>query len=444
MANIAAVGCIVAFYLPLANGSLEKPGNSGILYPLELIVSILAWVFFTSWMMVGFVAVAKSSKGLAKLKATPETGDGIADNQTLTGVLRALRERQATNPKDKSFAMHGVLANLGVNISRPANLNESLGKVYENLFTDLVRWQPSLVTLLVDVGAVVSEPPWLPDPDCPSWVPDWRYAAQRVWVEPRHIYGHLGRKSSSDADLKVMIQDGELTIEGAKIGSLTHTSSELFTESDLRTNLTILSRGLFDLRQHLPVSDIYDGVARVAFSILHSRNYEPQPKAYPIHPTVQNAAEKFDGFLLLFFKSHRDAQKLSLVPLQDDYQAILLLMGELNAPDNSDLLEVINILFKCMYRRQQKLFVSADGGHAGAAPTHAELGDEIVLLRGVPVPMIARQKREDPKRRRDYDDPMPRYALIGPAYVPGYIGLLDPDFDRTKLDRLEWKEYKFR
>lgn len=58
-------------------------------------------------------------------------------------------------------------------------------------------------------------------------------------------------------------------------------------------------------------------------------------------------------------------------------------------------------------------------------------GDELLILRGVSVPMVA--------RRQENSQPA-AYTLLGPAYVPGYMGL--PKWDPSEINQT-WDEYRF-
>jgi len=56
----------------------------------------------------------------------------------ISGIVRALRQRDATEPRDRSYATHGSLARLGVVLSS-VDYGKSLGRVYQDLFTDMLR-----------------------------------------------------------------------------------------------------------------------------------------------------------------------------------------------------------------------------------------------------------------------------------------------------------------
>ncbi|KAK1777134.1 hypothetical protein QBC45DRAFT_470387 [Copromyces sp. CBS 386.78] len=95
----------------------------------------------------------------------------------LVAVVRALRERVATQARDKSFAMMGILERLGI-LPKPADHKKSLGHVYHELFVQLLRREPALIALLVDVDGTKGIRRRAAESEhglegALSWVPNW-------------------------------------------------------------------------------------------------------------------------------------------------------------------------------------------------------------------------------------------------------------------------------
>lgn len=86
----------------------------------------------------------------------------------LDSILQTLRNRRATNPKYKSYAMYGILESLGVHLST-LDYRKSQGQINHELMTDLLRWRPAAVTLLLDAGKLEANTRRTE----PSWVQDW-------------------------------------------------------------------------------------------------------------------------------------------------------------------------------------------------------------------------------------------------------------------------------
>lgn len=83
----------------------------------------------------------------------------------LSSIVRVIRERKVSEPRDRSYATHGVLRRLGLPLTS-ADYKKSLGEVYQDFFTDLLRWEPCLISLILDVDRDAF-------PDSPSWTPNW-------------------------------------------------------------------------------------------------------------------------------------------------------------------------------------------------------------------------------------------------------------------------------
>lgn len=83
----------------------------------------------------------------------------------LSSIVRVIRQRKVSEPRDRSYATHGVLRRLGLPLTS-ADYRKSLGEVYQDFFTDLLRWEPCLISLILDVDHDAF-------PDSPSWTPNW-------------------------------------------------------------------------------------------------------------------------------------------------------------------------------------------------------------------------------------------------------------------------------
>lgn len=101
----------------------------------------------------------------------------------LNGVWMALRKRKSSMAHDKSFGLFAILSTCGARPS-PSNYSHDIKETYRTLFHDLLSWQPTAITLILD-GCV--ENPI--DPSWPSWLPDWRTAERNGWLVNRFCLG---------------------------------------------------------------------------------------------------------------------------------------------------------------------------------------------------------------------------------------------------------------
>jgi hypothetical protein len=111
------------------------------------------------------------------------------DRQYLASAIAiAIRVRQVSNPKDKSYCMYGVLQSLDVHLTPPDYIQEN-EQVFKAFFLDLLRWQPAMLALLADAGM------W-PSSDIsslsPSWLPRWEAEPTSMWVPDAYIFDTNG------------------------------------------------------------------------------------------------------------------------------------------------------------------------------------------------------------------------------------------------------------
>lgn len=129
----------------------------------------------------------------------------------LFSIIRVLRERTVSEPKDRSYAIHGVLRRLGMQLS-PVDYGRSLSQVYQDLFTDLVRWEPRMVSLILDATAGAFS-------DSPSWVPNWNGPKESL-VERKYII-ELGTIQPESRGVELRARSGKLfsslSINGSRL-----------------------------------------------------------------------------------------------------------------------------------------------------------------------------------------------------------------------------------
>ena len=91
-------------------------------------------------------------------------------------VLRMSRRQQATEPKDKVYALYGLLQQLEIPLLAEPDYSpdHSLEEAYRNFAVSIINWHHSLDLLLEASG------PW--GTNAPSWVPQWNRPYRRVRV----------------------------------------------------------------------------------------------------------------------------------------------------------------------------------------------------------------------------------------------------------------------
>ncbi|KAF1998514.1 HET-domain-containing protein [Amniculicola lignicola CBS 123094] len=149
-------------------------------------------------------------------EAHSDTSFALLDNDHL-GIVHALRYRDVGNPKDKSFALYGVLRSMEVNLSNP-DYRKPTHIVYKELFMDLVRWRPACISLLLDAGLPAM-------PDSPSWVPQWDRSRIHKWMPDEEFVpkDQPDKESNPEESSPVLIiTDEELHLSGRFIDEVEH------------------------------------------------------------------------------------------------------------------------------------------------------------------------------------------------------------------------------
>lgn len=321
-------------------------------------------------------------------KHIPETEEAL-----LVGMLKALRERKSFEPKDRVFGLYGVLQALEVTPHKETKVDstKTLGEVYWELFRDLLLWNPRLLCLLVDVGPTI--------PHAPSWVPDWSTLRERSWIKHDIVYGSV--KSNASAP-RVDISGRALTVQGNILGAATFVTGPFIkldcgkrdinhheTRRNLAAAISKLSGWLAAIRRDVPVSPVYESLPKAILDALYGQVSSFDRADGPIF-------NKWRGILSQRQPRVNEASTDDLLDrLADDRLALEFTV------------KICNTLCE-----KRGLFFSIDG-HIGSGPLNMLVSDKIVLVNGVPRPLILREDAQRPGM----------YRVIGPAFVCGFTEL---------------------
>ncbi|EAA33485.1 hypothetical protein NCU07840 [Neurospora crassa OR74A] len=323
----------------------------------------------------------------------------------LVAIIRVLRDRKAQEAHDKSFATHGVLKRLGISLPQP-DYKKPLGKVYHELYTELVKREPSCIALLSDVKGPALQ-------GAPSWVPSWGSEKLHL-VKDDTIYSRIEDPSRPDSlDLVKWNSETEIVVKGFFIGELSYTSQPIGREKRMdnvepvwRGSLTAIDewrRELVELYARQTPRCEYN-----SFSI--SLTLCPSSQSSP----ADWCEEDFRRWhKILTSPGYDDASRHELIELA-------LSEREFQARRFTDYI--------CRgFAGTASLFVSNDG-FVGKGPSGIEKGDEIYLIDGVGQPMIMRKQGVSGK-----------YRVIGPAFACHIKDLHTfEDGDRGVLDSKRW------
>lgn len=147
------------------------------------------------------------------LLTPPKTDVRWDDNlrHVFINVLNKSRSQESTDPKDKVYALYGLLQQLNISLPEPDYSNKhSLEDTYLGFTHSIIQWHRSLDILLEAAG------PW---GHAPSWVPDWSRSYQRVQ------YSDVGASTGSspqthDPPCTFSKNLRELMVSGKRVGKV--------------------------------------------------------------------------------------------------------------------------------------------------------------------------------------------------------------------------------
>jgi hypothetical protein len=151
----------------------------------------------------------------ATLLLTPPKTDVNWDNNlrdVFVNMLNKSRDQQSANPKDKVYALYGLLQQLDIKLPEPDySENQSLEDTYLGFTYSIIRWHRSLDILLEASG------PW--GRNAPSWVPDWSKSYRRFQFADARP--NTGGSLQTHGSLYTFSENlRELKVSGKRIGKV--------------------------------------------------------------------------------------------------------------------------------------------------------------------------------------------------------------------------------
>lgn len=416
-----------------------------------------------SWaVMVQFWAMLYSSNTLPVAKDRP----GVlalwpstvlrVENGHLMGLLQRLRNSLCHDPRDKVFALYGIMADAKTH-GLEADYTLSQRQVYIRTATYAIRQFKALTVL-----SEVIQPARLPD--LPSWVPDWTTPVHHkilgdLWESVPH-YQAGGPPSRTVVHSYNDLERGLLRTQGIVLGSvngigpvynagdrddilvLNHWSKMALrlrsygSEGVIHDQLSVLLTGDQSLmpkvgtaddnrRQYFLWRHLYLG-EDVEGNKSFKRSQEPYlTRSDEISDRI-DAATAFGAERLYAEHQSIVVGKAENLPGYDQFQAYIRAFRRRIADRDCEAAQVkTQDITRCAQHSDMRLakeyhedvramssnrsFITTDSGHMGLAPKHTQLGDIAVVLPGAAVPYILRQRRD----AGGYIN----WTLVGEAYV---------------------------
>ena len=344
----------------------------------------------------------------------------------LVAIIRVLRDRKAQEAHDKSFATHGVLSRLGISVPQP-DYKKPLGKVYHELYTELIKREPSCIALLADVkGSIL--------PGAPSWVPDWG-SPKLHWTREEAIYSRIEAYPSSkraDSDLLVKWNSSvseeeeeektEIVVRGLFIGELSYTSQPIGGSEEEGVN------GTEPVSLHASLTAI-DAWRREVVA-LYARQTPPcEYNPSSVSLTLRNQSSSSSSPANKEEWIEEDFRRWHKILTTPGYDSSSSSSSSSSSPQSRQETLINFALSEREFQSRRfteyicrafggtaSLFVSNDSGTVGKGPRGIEKGDEIWLVDGVGQPMILR-KHYQGDGDNDKDNGDGKYRVVGPAFA---------------------------
>ncbi|KAI1212732.1 heterokaryon incompatibility protein-domain-containing protein [Annulohypoxylon truncatum] len=341
---------------------------------------------------------------------------GRSRDTYLAGIVQTIRTREATNDKDRSYATYGILQRLGIKDLSQSEYSKPLGQVYQELIKDFLKWNPATISLLLDAGVHSNI-------GGPSWVPDWSIAAKRQWIHPDYIVNLAApiAPSTSNAWVEFRGIDG-LVVRGIPNGTIKFSSGPLRRINTSGVNshhsvdigaatLTFIRWLRYLVRYGMSDADFED-TSQKAAQIIDAK-IDSKVGTHLSHPekilawftVLINSKVALQGHINTELDSHdTDAGEFydDIIKRTYDGQHLGYVAKKLT-------IEICNHL-----AGRRNLFITTHD-LPGSGPEDMVSGDTVMLIPGIPTPMILRRVMRD---GNEMGDDL-AYRIIGPAFICG-------------------------
>jgi hypothetical protein len=369
-------------------------------------------------------------KRIGKLKLSGERLSS-ANSWRPMSFLCAVTASASSYPSDKIFAMNGIMKELGFPLPDP-DYSMDYGEVYWKACSELMARTSSLQPLTLVNGLH-----W--DSNFPSWVPDFNGKHPMIAETKWHPKEFLGKGSASHKQARFTIDNHRVIATQAKVVDLIHgriyqrLEGQPERSSDYSLGLAEQVRELIHA-VHCLQSWILASEKLENFTLADRKHLNSMVDLMFNHENSSFLVERDQDRLLqlLWISAYHPGEIYSLFyeSIDSNTREIFLrtpeianllhlpevqLLGVLGSEGLLRELDVIKALV------QENAFFWTKGGHLGTAHHAAAVGDVVVFIPGIKVPMLLRPTQPN------------TYQVIGPAYVTGISQVTGPSYGRAML-----------
>lgn len=358
--------------------------------------------------------IMKAIKGAELLWTVRQFIQDPTEARKVKGQIRELVtaswDFEATDPRDKIFALVGISNEAGLPAFRP-NYRKTVEEVYVDFARYLFSQQDALPWLSSYCGIG-----WRRNVTAiPSWVPDWSHVGRTPTQKPPLTCGSDG-PSGSISQRPAVIDDRNLKLDAILVGSVVILGEECKPlHRSATTGAPHTAEDIYLGRRSWLV-DIYTRVAAVGIDKID---------IYPTGETAEDALWRTLVFDNAHFSEAADDLPANQSPTEVyryAYRcAVQMVLGGPVTPENYHIWQqevgeisqyamqwIIAARTRCMGRR----FGISSSGYFGVFPTLSEVGDVIAVIPGVPLPCLLRRSGHGSGNT---------YQLVGESYVHGIM-----------------------
>ncbi|KAK8190596.1 heterokaryon incompatibility protein-domain-containing protein [Phyllosticta capitalensis] len=383
-----------------------KPTNLGAQVFFWMVFGVPMHTWILVWEINDFSEHTIAARSIRLGIALPQ--DSL-DSETvcLSSIIEAIRNRDATDPKDRSFAVFGVLGRLNVNLPEP-NYDKSLGHIYWELLTSLIRWQSRLVNLVVDASITQKF-----DDDAPSWVPNWDKTKDNIFYDPDRLYRPTDMNATFGWTPAATVEGKVLKVSGSLQDTVLLSSGEYTSLSDQNEEDTFESAdedNLWDALYRFAhwihftrcnSTTLYNSVPETVLRVLYGTvAWPPTPAQKRGFDTAYRIMSSANLHIFTSFSEDKEQHEAFRRHVEDDGYGSYAV---------SYMVYFIN-----RYLSIGRTVFTTREGYVGAGPAQVTQNDQIALIAGVGVPMVLREQGED-------EEGSQLWVVVGPAFIPGYM-----------------------